>query len=310
MEILSGISELTEKPRRVVATIGNFDGVHLGHRDLIGRVIARARKANGTATVITFKPHPQVALRPEKKLELLNSYAEKLEILHSLGVDLVIEEPFSREFSNQTADDFVRTYLVERLGVTALFLGHDFAFGRDRKGSAELVKKVAGDEGIDVSQIPPLSFENMPVSSTRIRQTLDEGNIPLVNALLGRSFFVSGRVVKGQGRGRTIQVPTANLALEWRKLPRMGVYATKSYWRGQERKSVTNVGVSPTFRVDGEDPPVVVETHLLDHEGDVYGHELRVEFLKFLRPEKKFKGADELVAQIRIDISEARKLLA
>lgn len=310
MQIYEGISQVDRAPTACVATIGNFDGVHLGHREIFKQLLAKALAIRGTPTVITFKPHPQIALRPEKHVELLNTYAEKLEILESLGIQVVVEEPFSREFSNTSAVDFVRDYLIAKLGVRALFLGYDFAFGKEREGSAGLVRELAEQAGMEVTEVPPFLYKGEAVSSTRIRNALDAGDIPLANELLGRPFFLRGVVVKGVGRGRTIQVPTANLALEWRKLPRMGVYATRVRWRDSVHDSVTNVGVSPTFHTGAEKHPIVVETHILDFQGDVYGHTLDVEFLEFLRPEQKFSGAAELVAQIQKDIARARDVHA
>ena len=310
MKIYHGITEVDRAPLGCVATIGNFDGVYLGHRKIFEQLISAARVSKGAATVITFKPHPQIALRPEKHVELLNTYSEKLDILKAVGIDVVVEEPFSREFSNTSPEDFVQLYLIGKLDVKTLFLGYDFAFGKERKGSAALVRELAQSRGMEVIEVPPFIYKGEPVSSSRIRRALDVADIPLANELLGRPFFVRGVVVKGQGRGRTIQVPTANLSLEWRKLPRIGVYATRTKWRDQVHNSVTNVGVSPTFRAAEEEPNIVVETHILDFQDNVYGHTLDVEFLEFLRPEKKFAGPTELVIQIKLDIENARAIHA
>ena len=306
MQVFHGIDQVTQPPRNCVATIGNFDGCHRGHRQIFHSLIDHARRIGGTPTVITFRPHPQIALRPDSKLELLNTYEEKLDLLEELGLAVVVEEPFSREFSNTSADDFVEQYLIGRLDVQALYLGYDFAFGRERAGSAELVRSLGQASHVEVHEVPPCEWRGSAVSSSRIRQALDAGDVKLAGELLERPFFVRGLVVQGDGRGRKLGVPTANIEFQPRKLPAAGVYITAAKADGRVLQAVTNVGHRPTFDKDVAAMPTV-EAHVLDWQGDLYGKHVQLDFLEHLRPERRFSGPDELVAQIHRDIEAARR---
>lgn len=310
MRLYKGMTELPAPPVNAVATIGNFDGVHLGHRDLVGKIVANAKKIGGTSVVITFRPHPHFVLRPTEAPLLLNTYEEKLALLADSGVDVIIEEPFSREFSNITPDQFVNQFLVRGLEARVLYLGYDFAFGKERSGSVETLERLAEARGIEIRVVPPLKVDGHPVSSSLIRKTLDSGEIEIANRYLGRAFFLTGLVWRGEGRGRTIGVPTANLQTVQRKYPRTGVYATRTRWRGRWYRSVSNVGYNPTFKGDGTDLPLKIETHLFDFDDDMYGDEICVEFYAFLRPEQKFPGVDALLKQMQTDFAEAKKILA
>jgi riboflavin kinase / FMN adenylyltransferase len=304
------MAELKEAPHNTVVTIGNFDGVHLGHQQLIGRVAEHAKRIGGTAVAITFRPHPHFVLRPSEAPLLINTYEEKAELLRRYGADIVVEQPFSREFSNITPDQFVCQFLVQALNTKVLYLGYDFAFGKERAGSVETIQRLAEARGIEIDVVPPLKVNGTPVSSSLIRKTLDEGDIPFVNQCLGRPFFLTGLVWRGEGRGRTIGIPTANIQTENRKYPRVGVYATRTYWRKAWYDSISNIGYNPTFKGDGTDLPLKIETHLFDFNEDMYGDEIRVEFYEFLRAEKKFGGVQELLAQIAADSAAARGILA
>jgi riboflavin kinase/FMN adenylyltransferase len=297
-------------PVNAVVTIGNFDGVHVGHQELIRLVCAHAARIQGTAVAVTFRPHPYFVLRPTGEPHLLNTYEEKLELLGRYGIQVTVEEPFSREFSNTTPEEFVDRLLVRALGAKALYLGYDFAFGKERAGSVEVMRKLAEARGIEIHVVPPLSVSGQVVSSSLVRRSLDEGKVEFVNLCLGRPFFLRGLVWRGEGRGRTIGVPTANLQTENRRYPRVGVYATRTLWRGNWYGSVSNIGYNPTFKGDGTDLPLKIETHLFDFNADMYGDEIQVEFFHFLRPEKKFSGVSELLAQIKLDSEEARRVLA
>jgi riboflavin kinase/FMN adenylyltransferase len=297
-------------PVNAVVTIGNFDGVHVGHQELIRLVCAHAERIQGTAVAVTFRPHPYFVLRPTGEPHLLNTYEEKLELLGRYGIQVTVEEPFSREFSNTTPEEFVDRLLVRALGAKALYLGYDFAFGKERAGSVEVMKKLAAARGIEIHVVPPLSVDGKVVSSSLVRRCLDEGAIEFVNLCLGRPFFLRGLVWRGEGRGRTIGVPTANLQTENRRYPRVGVYATRTLWRGNWYGSVSNIGYNPTFKGDGTDLPLKIETHLFDFNADMYGDEIQVEFFHFIRPEKKFSGVQELLGQIKMDSEEARRVLA
>ncbi|MGZ3656274.1 MAG: bifunctional riboflavin kinase/FAD synthetase [Bdellovibrionota bacterium] len=310
MRLYKGVAELAGAPKSSVVTIGNFDGVHLGHQQLLCAVRDHAKRIGGTAVVITFRPHPHFVLRPEVAPHLLNTYEEKLELLFRYGADIVVEEPFSREFSNVTPDQFVNQILVGKLDAKAIYLGYDFAFGKERAGSVDTIRRLAEARGIELDVVPPFKVNGQPVSSSLLRARLDAGEIPFVNQCLGRPFFLRGRVWRGEGRGRTIGIPTANLQTENRKYPKVGVYATRCLWRGKWHDSISNVGYNPTFKGDGSDLPLKIETHLLDFDEDMYGDEITVDFFAFLRAEHRFSGVDSLLAQIRCDITQARGVLA
>ncbi|NUM88332.1 MAG: bifunctional riboflavin kinase/FAD synthetase [Bdellovibrionales bacterium] len=304
MRIAKGIEDLDGAPPGAVVTVGNFDGVHLGHREILSRVVAHAGRIRGTPVVVTFRPHPHVVLREASEAYLLQTYEEKLECLEAAA--LVLEIPFNREFSNTSPEEFVDGILVKALGAKALYLGYDFALGRGRAGSVEVLRRLAGERGLEAHVVPPLDVEGAPVSSSRIRAALERGSVDEAAACLGRPFSLRGIVAKGDGRGRKIGVPTANLHMELRKVPKPGVYATRARWKGKWHASVTNVGYNPTFVVAGAESPLKVETHLFDFNEDMYGDRLEVEFLRRLRDERKFAGVDELLAQMRIDFAAAR----
>lgn len=309
MQLYKGMAEV-ETPKNAVVTIGNFDGVHLGHQELLRLVRAHADRIQGTAVVVTFRPHPRFVLRPTDEPHLLNTYEEKAELFGDYGADITVEEPFSREFSNTTPEEFVDKFLIGKLATRVLYLGYDFAFGKERSGSIELMKRLAESRGIELHVVQPMAVDGQVVSSSVIRQALDEGNIGLANLGLGRPFFLRGLVWRGEGRGRTIGVPTANIQTENRRYPRVGVYATRTLWRGHWYPSISNIGYNPTFKGDGTDLPLKIETHLFDFNNDMYGDEIQVDFFQFIRAEKKFNGVNELISQIKLDSEIAKKALA
>ncbi len=300
------MEELEAPLKNVVATIGNFDGVHLGHQELIRSVAKHAEKIGATPVVITFRPHPQFVLRPGSSAHLINTYDEKLELISDLGIEVVVEEPFSREFSNTSPRDFLGK-VKSKLGLKVLYLGYDFKFGKERSGSVEISKELGKELGIEIHVLSAKEVGEA-VSSSRIRNCLKEGKMEEAAQLLGRPFFLRGLVWRGDGRGRTIGVPTANLRTENRVYPKVGVYASKTLWRGQWYNSISNIGFNPTFLGTGDDLPLKVETHLFEFAHDMYGDEIQVNFLHFIREEKKFSSVNSLMAQIQLDFAEARKV--
>ena len=291
-----------------VLTIGNFDGVHLGHRELVEKTITIARAKNAPAVALTFNPHPLAVLKMGKAPEFLLTYREKNERLLSLGLDSVIEQPFVREFSNLSAEQFFTHYLIKQLGVQALVIGYDFGFGKEREGSQLILQKLCSQNGIQLEIVPAFKKLGAAISSTRIRQSLSSGDFDSAKELLGYSFYYQGAVIKGDQRGRTIGFPTANLALRDKiKIP-FGVYATRTLVKGETYPSVTNIGVRPTFFAADSGVEAIIETHLLGQEIDLYGVNIKVEFLGKIREEKKFSGIDELKKQIALDAESARKI--
>ncbi len=293
-------------PRDTVVTIGNFDGVHRGHRHLIGQIVRRARELGADAAVLTFEPHPLRVLRPDMELKRLSSPEERAEMIASLGVDLLVTYPFTPDVAAMSAREFV-SMLRERFRMVELWIGPDFALGRNREGDARKLRELGREMGFAVHQFTPFVWHGQVVHSSNIRADVAEGRVEAAGDLLGHPYSLTGEVVPGDGRGKSIGVPTANLALCGdRLLPAEGVYAAwATVGDGSRYPAVVNVGRRPTFDGDG----VTVEAHLLDFRGDIYGWEMVLEFRRHLRGEQKFPDIDALVAQIRRDIESAREVL-
>lgn len=312
MEICRGVSHLNPTAPHSVVTIGNFDGVHLGHQKIIGLAIEQAKARQGTSIAFTFKPHPQAALNPHREIQLLTTYPEKLEIFGELGVDIAVEEPFSREFSTIEPEQFFNEYLLKKLGAECIVVGYDFGFGRNRGGHLDILKRLCTTAGTDLIIVPPLRLDHEIVSSSQIRSYLLNGQIAEANALLGRRFRYQGIVAHGDGRGRQIGFATANIKPENKLTLPFGVYATFSIFGGNVYPSVTNVGIRPTFQPGTSDdqPEPLVETHLINQNVDLYGHLLEVQFVSRIRSEIQFKTVAALKSQIQNDLEEARKHLS
>ncbi|HRK03187.1 MAG TPA: riboflavin kinase, partial [Oligoflexia bacterium] len=226
MDVLKGYREIKKSFRDAVLTVGNFDGLHLGHQSILNEVVARAKSLRGQSIVYTFRPHPQAVLSPSRDLELISTYDEKLRLFENAGIDVVIEEPFSREFSGFSAEKFFSDVIVKSIAPRAVFVGYDFGFGKDRSGSLDILKKMCKTEGIDLSIASPLKIENEVCSSSRVRAYLKSGDIVSANRLLGRRFSYQGSVIRGDARGRTIGFPTANLLASAKIQIKNGVYAS------------------------------------------------------------------------------------
>ncbi len=291
-----------------VVTVGNFDGIHRGHQALVAAAVEGAQASGGVSVVLTFDPHPSHVLSPDRAPEALMTADQKEELLARLGVDRLALLPFTVELSGKTPRDFADAVLRRALGARRVVVGSNFRFGRGRAGDVPLLRGLGDDLGFDVVAVEPVTHEGAPISSTRIREALARGAVAAARDLLGRPFFVDGDVVRGDGRGRTLGIPTANLALRNETLPRPGVYAAtcRVLPAGGPRAAVVNLGRRPTFG-GGE---TTLEAHLLDFDGDLYGAALRVEFRERLRDERRFDGPDSLVKQIREDAEAARRTLA
>jgi riboflavin kinase/FMN adenylyltransferase len=291
---------------RTVVTVGNFDGVHLGHRSILARVCQRARELDCQPVALTFDPHPAKVLKPEGNLRLLTTPAQKVELLEAAGVSVVVQ-PFTREFAAIPAREFVRDYFVERLKVREVVIGHDYRFGYKRQGNIELLQQMGQTFGFTVQVVWAVEVEDAVVSSSLIRAMLQLGKVREANRLLGRAYGVTGRVVAGKGRGaKVLGVPTANLVTENDLLPSCGIYAVWVIKDGHRLPGVANIGTCPTFG----NQELTLEVHLLDFNGDLYGEMLQVEFVSRLRDEQRFSSIDALAAQIRADMTEARQVLA
>ena len=290
-------------------TIGVFDGVHLGHQKILKDLQAGAHAVGASAVVLSFSPHPAEVLRGPVEYFYLSSPEERAEQIAALAIDLLITQPFTLQLANTSARDFV-SQLVDHLGLKQLWVGHDFALGRDRRGDIPTLIEFGKEMGFEVHPVEAVRLNGEVVSSSGIRKLLAHGKVEEAARFLGRPYALTGQVISGAGRGRTIGIPTANLALSTqRALPALGVYVTWATLGGRRWGSLTNVGVRPTF----EDKPAapLVETHLLDYDGgEFYGQDLRLDFVARLRPEQKFSGVEELLAQIHRDIDAGRLVLA
>jgi riboflavin kinase / FMN adenylyltransferase len=313
LRVIAGSAAVGSSLRRPVVTIGNFDGIHLGHQAILATVVGRAEALGGEAVVYTFDPHPRKVLRRDGAPGLLTTLEQKIELLEQHGVDAVIVEPFTPEFAKTDAESFIRDCLHHRVGPVEVYVGYDFHFGRDREGSMRLLTELGPRLGFAVTIIPEVTVDEGDVNSTRIRKLLADGRPEIAARMLGRPYAVRGRVVRGEGRGRTLGFPTANLDPESEVLPAPGVYAGRlrlldaapgSAQRGLP--VVTNVGRRPTFRQGAE---LLAEAHVLDWEGDLYGRRVELTFALRLRDERRFPDVDALRAQIAADAEEARSRL-
>lgn len=296
------------EPRGFLApavTVGNFDGVHLGHQALAAVAVRDARLLGGTSVVLTFDPHPSRVLSPDRGPSALMTLAQKADALAALGVDVLAVLPFTLIVSDLSPEAFARVVLKGALGARLVVVGGNFRFGRGRRGDVSLLRQLGESLGFRVEAVDPVLQEGAPISSTRIREALARGAVEAARVLLGRPFAVEGLVVRGAGRGRTLGIPTANLETANETLPGRGVYAAVVRLpEGRASRAVVNVGRRPTFG-GGE---TTVEAHLLDFEQDLYGLSLRLEFHRRLREERTFSGKEGLVAQIHEDIARAREL--
>jgi riboflavin kinase/FMN adenylyltransferase len=285
--------------------LGNFDGVHRGHRKILERVRRVADERGATSVVMTFDPHPPRVVRPDKAPALLMTKAQKLEALADAGLHGVAIVRFTPELSRWDPEMFVRTVLVDWLHVSEVWVGANFLFGHDRAGNFSMLRTLGARYGFKADKIDPVRYKDFVVSSTRIRRLVSEGRIDEAGALLGHQYYIDGTVIHGDHRGRTIGFPTANLCTENELLPPHGVYATTTRIAGVVRASVTNVGTRPTVDDSGR---TVVETHIFDSDRDLYGASIRVGFVQRLRDERAFESLDLLKAQIAADCDRARML--
>lgn len=288
-------------------TIGTFDGVHLGHQTIIRRLVQQAHAVQAPAVVLTFHPHPAVVLRGAPESYYLTHPTERVRLFQELGVDVAITHPFDRQVASLSALDFL-TRLKRSLGMRRLLVGPDFALGRGREGDIPRLRAIGLELGYELQVIERVDFGGESISSSRIRQLLAEGQVEKAGRMLGRYYHVTGRVVHGDGRGRKIDIPTANLEI-WpgRLMPAAGVYACWVGVQGQVLPAVTNIGIRPTFAE--QDAGLRLETHLLDFRANLYDQELSVYFTAYLRAEQRFPNVAALLEQIRTDIQQARQKL-
>ncbi|MDF1691167.1 MAG: bifunctional riboflavin kinase/FAD synthetase [Zhongshania sp.] len=304
MELIRGIRHFRPEHRGCVATIGAFDGVHLGHQAVLRQLIAKGVEMGLPSTVVLFEPLPREFFSPNDAPARLMSFREKFDALRDLGIDRVLRIRFTPEFRDMTANEFIHTLFVAGLGVKYIVVGDDLRFGRNRSGDFELLRKFGKVDGFEVVDTSTLKITDERVSSTRIREVLAEADFALAERLLGRPYSIFGRVIVGQQLGRTIGTPTANVELHRLRAPLSGVFAVEVYGAADGMcLGVANVGVRPTI---GDLSKAILEVHLLNFNQNIYGRKIRVVFRKKLRDEAKFDGLDALQAQIAVDIDQAR----
>jgi riboflavin kinase/FMN adenylyltransferase len=301
MKVWNGIESFPEGGPRCVATIGNYDGVHRGHQAILRSVVDAARRGGLASALLTFEPHPLSVVAPERTPRLLQTRRQRLESLEATGLDGVLILRFDRDLAALSGEQFFAQVLCGPVAFESIHVGRTFRFGHGRSGDVELLGIIGKSHGFDVVTVSPVEIEGGVVSSSAIRKAVGDGDVETALAMLGRPFAVAGEVVAGQGRGRALQFPTANLESENDLLPRRGVYVTETLALATRHASVTNVGIRPTFNGDS----MTVETHLLDFDDDLYGQRVEVRFMARLRDEQRFSSPAQLSDQIARDRAAA-----
>jgi riboflavin kinase/FMN adenylyltransferase len=305
MKVYYDLKECTETLPHPVVTMGNFDGIHRGHQEIFRLLRQEAEANHGTALVITFHPHPLKVLHPERAPRLITNLQDRVELMGCCGIEHVLCLPFDEEFARWEAERFVREILVQKLGIKKVLVGEDFRFGKNREGGINFLKKRGEPFGYAVQKIEPVRVDGMEISSTRIRQSIQEGRIRESTAMLGRPYNISGTVVTGDKRGRTLGFPTANLATEAELLPPNGIYAVRVVLGEHSRPGVANLGIKPTFT----GRRFSIEAHIFEFDQDIYGEFMRMEFVDWIREERSFPDANALAEQIGRDAQQAREIL-
>ena len=288
-----------------MVAIGNFDGVHLGHRSLFELTITKARELGLRAAALTFRPHPLKLLFPDRRIFLITSYERKADLIATCGIDNLVIAPFDHQFANLTANEFVEKVLVQHLGAAVVVVGDNYTFGRNREGSLSRLQELGREWGFKVVVAPPCLVDGELVSSTKIREAIMQGEIEKASRFLGRPCAIVGRVGRGKGRGRGIGFPTANLVSEVELYPKEGVYAVWVEHQSKRYMGVVNIGYNPTFADTG----LTVEAHILDFDQDLYDQDLKIIFIQHLRSEKTCSGIEELRQLIAADVSKTRQIL-
>lgn len=305
MELIRDLNQLRRQFPYPVLTLGNYDGVHLGHQQIFNQVIERSRRHSGTAIIFTFEPHPLCVIAPESCPPLLNTFRRKMELFESFGIDAVICAEFTREFAAILPEDFVKGILVEKLGVKEILIGYDYVFGKGKQGTTEALKQMEQKYDFHVTVVPAYTLDDKVVSTTRIREEVLKGRAEEVARLLGRNYATEGIVVPGDHRGKALGFPTANLNSHNEIYPKQGVYAVQVEHKGKHLGGVMNIGTHPTF---GEGK-VTLEVHIFNFHEEIYGEFVRVLYVHRIRDEVAFPNKESLIRQIRKDIRKAKTIL-
>lgn len=310
MKIIKDLDNIKEPFKNAVITIGNFDGVHIGHQALFHEVLEKADQIGGTSISMTFEPHPMRVLKKDNHPPLITLYEQKTELITKSGIDVLIGVPFTEEFASLSARSFLEDILVKKIGMKAIVVGSDYTFGNKREGNIDFLKTFAEPLGFEVivaDWIQSSKIGNNRISSTAIRDLVESGELLKANKMLGRNYQIRGQVAKGRNRGgKLLGFPTANVNLQDELCPKAGVYAVTVEFKESLFKGVANIGYSPTF----DDNIFTVEAHILDFDQDIYGEKIKVNFVQRLRDEIKFDGISQLSEQIKKDVLKAREILS
>lgn len=303
MEIIKGIKNLKRPFKNPVVTLGNFDGIHLGHQKIFEKVINAAKKRDGESVVITFEPHPLKILSPKQCPPLLTPFKKKMMLMEKTGIEKVLCLRFTRSFSHISPADFVKRILLKKVGAKKIIIGYNYRFGKGKTGNVESLKAICADSGIEVEVVEPLTVDHTVVSSSKIRELIREGEVERASKLLGRDYLVIGRVIRGTHRGHDLGFPTANLEMTEELYPKLGVYAVRVEWQHQFFNGLANIGFNPTF----DTKVLTLEIHILNFNYEVYGDEIQVSFIRRIRDEIRFPSLEELINQIQKDIEWAKE---
>ena len=308
MKVFNHLDQIEESFKNAVITIGNFDGVHIGHQALFHEVIEKAETIDGTSIAMTFEPHPIRVLKQNGHPPLITLYEQKAELIERTGIDVLICVPFTEAFASLSADQFIRDLLIKKIGMKAIVVGEDYRFGKNREGNLEMMRSYGPDYGFKVivaDWIKTSRGFTGRISSTKIRELVTDGHMTEAGKMLGRYYQIRGRVVTGRDRGgKLLGIPTANINLYDELCPKTGIYAVTVECRGNHHNGVANIGYSPTF----EDHEFTVEVHILDFNDNIYGKKIRVNFIKRIRDEIKFSNISALIDQIKKDVAAAREI--
>jgi riboflavin kinase/FMN adenylyltransferase len=307
LKTLTNLNDFQKPSNKTIVTIGTFDGVHIGHKFVLKKVIELTKKNNYKSVILTFFPHPRMVLQQDSSIKLLNTVKEKEFLLSQLGIDNLIIHPFDLEFSRLSAEDFVKKVLVEKLNVGIIIIGHDHRFGRNRTATIDDLIEFGKEYNFEVQKISAKEIDDIAISSTKIRTALIEGNIDTANNYLDYNYFITGKVVPGKQIGRTIGFPTANIEVpkNYKLIPKNGVYIISSKINNINYFGMMNIGINPT--VEGLEQKI--EVHFFDFDKDIYNQEVKIEILSRIRDEKKYNSLEELKIQLRKDESTSREFI-
>ena len=306
VETIFGIDRLSRRLVNPVVTLGNFDGLHLGHQKIFERVKTEASRMGGESVVITFEPHPLKVLSPKSCPPFLTPFRRKILLIEQSGMDVLLCIEFTKTFSEISPSDFVKNILVEKVGAQKVIVGFNYHFGKNKKGNPQILKQIGSLFNLQVEIIDSLIIEGTTVSSSKIRELIKNGQVEKASKLLGRHYSILGKVIEGAKRGHLLGFPTANLEISEELTPLPGVYAVEVLWKRQSFKGVANVGWNPTFQTEGEGK-ISSEVYILDFNEDIYGEEIQIDFVRRIRDEARFDSIAQLITQIQKDIEWAQE---